>query len=128
MTDQVPTDVQVTDEEQHIPEGPLRAAAQTAVSGWHITYQPQGKGGFARRVQAARDALDILYTELEDLPVNPAAGPDPLLEIRENPRLLRGVVLEASSIRRKVQRLPRIVLANGEEEPRASALAAQSLR
>ena len=127
MTDQVPTDVQVTDEEQHIPEGPLRAAAQTAVSGWHITYQPQGKGGFARRVQAARDALDILYTELEDLPVNPAAGPDPLLEMRENPRLLRGVVLEASSIRRKVQRLPRIVLANGEEEPRASALASAYL-
>src|SRR6202020_2678925 len=106
MTDQVPTDVQVTDEEQHIPEGPLRAAAQTAVSGWHITYQPQGKGGFARRVQAARDALDILYTELEDLPVNPAAADfhafpaadQVRLEMRENPRLLRGVVLEASSI------------------------------
>ena len=124
MTDQVPTDVQATDQEQHIPEGPLRAAAQTAVSGWHVTYQPKGKGGFAKRVEAARDALDILYAELEGLPADPSAGPDPLLEIRENPRLLRGVVLEAASIRRKVQRLPRILVENGEEETRVIALAA----
>src|ERR1700749_4299330 len=108
MTDQVPTDVQVTDEEQHIPEGPLRAAAQTAVSGWHVTYQPQGKGGFAKRVEAARDALDISCAEREGVPAYPSAGPDPLLEIRENPRLLLGLVLKAASIRRKVQRLSRI--------------------
>jgi cyclic beta-1,2-glucan synthetase len=128
MTDQAPIEVKMTEEEQpHIPEGPLRAAAHTAVSSWHVTHQPQGKGGFARRVEAARDALDILYTELEGLPTNPSGGPDPLLEIRENPRLLRGVVLEAASIRRKVRRLPRIILSNGEEEPRASALAAAYL-
>lgn len=128
MTDQTPIDVQQAQEEQPmIPAEHLRAAAHAAVSGWHVMHQRTRKGGFTRRIQAARDALDLLYTQLEDLPAGPAAVPDPLLEIRENPRLLRSVVLEVYSIRRKLAQLPRIVLSNDQDEPRVTALAAAYL-
>src|ERR1700760_2692540 len=99
MTEPVPVEVQSTDKEPEIPAEQMRTAAQTTVAGWRVTPQPQGKGGFARRVAAARDALDLLVAELEGLEPDPSAtGPDPLLEIRENPRLFRAVVLEAHSI------------------------------
>jgi len=127
MTDQAPIDVQQAEQEPQIPAERMRTAAQTAASSWHVTHQPKGKGGFARRVEAARDALDMLAAELEGHKVDPAAGPDPLLEIRENPRLLRSVVLEAFSIRRKVNRLPRVSLPSQEEETRAAALSAAYL-
>src|SRR5271170_827196 len=127
MTDQAPIDVQQAEQEPQIPAEGMRAAAQTAASSWHVTHQPRGKGGFARRVEAARDALDMLSAELEGHKADPAAGPDPLLELRENPRLLRSVVLEAFSIRRKVNRLPRVSLPSQEEETRAAALSAAYL-
>lgn len=119
MTEQAPIEVH---DPQVSPEK-LRTAALAAVTSWQVTHQPVGKGGFARRVEAARDALDMLSAEIADLEIDPSAGPDPLLEIRENPRLLRSVVLEAFSVRRKVDRLPRVLLANQQEETRSAALA-----
>lgn len=127
MTDQTPIPIESQEEELEIPAEQMRTTARTVVSGWHVTHIPQGKGGFTRRIEAARDSLDILYTELDELQPDPSTGPDPLLELRENPRLLRAVVLETHSIRRKLERLPRIVLSGGEEEPRVAALAAAYL-
>ncbi len=127
MTDQAPIDVQQAENEPQIPAEQLRVAAHAAVSGWHVMHRPKGKAGFARRVEAARDALDILTSELQGVEINRDAGPDPLLEIRENPRLLRAVVLEAFSIRRKVEQLPRVVLSGQEEETRASVLSSAYL-
>ncbi|QNI32366.1 glycosyl transferase [Alloacidobacterium dinghuense] len=124
MTDQTPIDVQQTAKEPQIPAERLRAIAQAASSGWQVTHLPKGPSGFEQRVQATRDALDMLATELEGVDAKQFADAEPLLEIRENPRLLRAVVLEAYSIRRKVERLPRIVLPNRGEETRAAALAA----
>ncbi len=127
MTEQVPIQVQSTEKEPQIPVEQLQTAARAAVGRWQVIHQPQGKGGFTRRVEAARDALDVLTAELEGLESSPSAGPDPLLEIRENPRLLRAVVLEAFSIRRKVDRLPRVLLGDQEEETRAAAVSAAYL-
>ncbi|HTZ89369.1 MAG TPA: glucoamylase family protein [Alloacidobacterium sp.] len=127
MTNQSPIDVQKAEGEPPIPLETLLAAAHSAASGWHVVHQPKGKSGFVQRVEAARDALDMLTAELEGFEADPSAGPDPLLEIRENPRLLRAVVIEAFSIRRKVDRLPRVVLGNQAEETRATALAAAYL-
>jgi cyclic beta-1,2-glucan synthetase len=127
MTDQAPIDVQTTEQEPQIPAERMRVAAHGAVTGWHVTHQPKGKSGFVQRVEAARDALDMLSAELEGLKADPSSGPDPLLEIRENPRLLRAVVLEAFSVRRKVERLPRVLLPSQGEESRAAALASAYL-
>ncbi|HEX3438629.1 MAG TPA: glucoamylase family protein [Pseudacidobacterium sp.] len=127
MTEQTSTNLQPANEEQQIPAAGLRTAAHAAAASWHVTHRPKGKGGFTLRMEAARDSLDILLTELEAYDPGPNPGPDPLLEIRENPRLFRAVILEAFSIRRKVARVPRIVLPNDSEEPRTAALAAAYL-
>jgi cyclic beta-1,2-glucan synthetase len=127
MTDQVPINVQKTEQEPQISAERLREAALATVAGWHVMHQPKGKSGFMRRVEAARDTLDMLSAELDGVETKRFADADPLLEIRENPRLLRAVVLEAYSIRRKVDRLPRVLLANQEEEIRAAAVAAAYL-
>src|ERR1700742_2785094 len=123
MTEQTPIHVQPQEEEQQISAEQLRTTAHAVVSNWHVTHLPQGKGGFTRRIEATRDALDILYTELEEYKSDPAVIADPFLELRENPRLLRAVVLESYSIRRKLQHLPRIVLDADQDEPRVAALA-----
>src|SRR5579883_1935283 len=125
MTDQAPINMPHVEKEPPIEH--LRAAAQAAVSEWQLMHQMSSKGGFTRRVEAARDALDTLIAELEHYESKPTIVADPLLEIRENPRLLRAVVLEAYSIRRKAERLPCVVLPNQGEETRAAALAAAYL-
>jgi cyclic beta-1,2-glucan synthetase len=127
MTDQTPIDVQHAEQEPQIPAERMRVAARAAVALWHVTHQPKGRGGWSRRVEATRDALDMLSAELEGFKADLSSGAEPLLEIRENPRLLRAVVLEALSIRRKVDRLPRVLLANQAQETRAAALAAAYL-
>ncbi|WP_158748537.1 glucoamylase family protein [Acidobacterium sp. S8] len=126
MADQSPIEVPSTEEEQPIAVEPLQVAARAAASEWQVNHQPGGKGSFATRVEAAREALDLLSAEVDAIDPKSTEDADPLLEIRENPRLLRGVLLEAASIRRKAQRLPRII-SNQEEEPRASALSAAYL-
>src|SRR5579885_2939677 len=125
MTDQAP--IIMPHVQKYPPIDHLPAAAQAAVSEWQLMHQTSSKGGFTRRVEAARDALDTLIAELEHYESKPTIVADPLLEIRENPRLLRAVVLEAYSIRRKAERLPCVVLPNQGEQTRAAALAAAYL-
>jgi hypothetical protein len=123
MTEQVPINVPQAEQEPQIPVEGMRTAAEQAAGSWYVTHRPKGNGGFARRVEAARDTLDVLTAELDEVKAERFEDADPLLEIRENPRLLRAVVLEAYSIRRKVDKLPRILLSNQEEETRAAAVA-----
>src|ERR1700750_3273313 len=124
MTDQSPINVQQEPEEPKPSAEHMQAAARQALATWQVIHQSNVKGGFARRVQAARDALDMLSAELDGVDAKRFIDADPLLEIRENPRLLRAVVLEAYSIRRKVERLPRVQLSNQEEETRIATAAA----
>ncbi len=89
----------------------LRAHAHAAARSWSVIRHQRGNSGFLPRVEAARASLDRLYAELDRLPppdYSKIAGPEPVLQLRENPRLLRGVVLEAAALRRKVPQLPRV--------------------
>ena len=79
------------------------------------------------RAEAARAALDALVRKLNALPEPdpPQAANDPLLVLRENPRLLRAALNEVATGHRVLDRLPR--LAQGGEGaglPRVAAVAA----
>ena len=114
----------------------LREHARAGARSWEVTRQRGRSSEFLARVEAARSSLDELYGELNEMPrpdYSKITGPDPILMLRENPRLLRTVVLEAASLKRTMPRLPRIV-ANGagaapnpkelhQELPRGAAIA-----
>jgi cyclic beta-1,2-glucan synthetase len=121
------------------PDGPrisldhLRAHARAAARSWTVTRQLKGRDAFLARVEAARLALDKLYAELKQLPppdYSKISGPDPILTLRENPRLLRSVLLEAASLKRRLRLLPRIISSSAQaseahgEMPRAVTIAA----
>ena len=115
----------------------LREHARATARSWSVTRQAGKAGGFIARVKAAQVSLDRLYAELDRLPppdYSRISGPDPILTLRENPRLLRAALLETASLRREIPRLPRIVARRAgttsnqreaqHEVPRASAVAA----
>jgi len=90
----------------------LRRRAQAAARSWGVTRQAKGRGAFLARIEAARASIDRLYGELDQLPppdYSKISGPEPILQLRENPRLLRAVIIEAVSLRRKIPRLPRVI-------------------
>ncbi len=115
MTYQVPEIDQSILDNAGIRTEDLRAHARSAAAGWNVEHRPRGPLSFLETVERARIALDTLYGDLDGLPAN---SPGPLMELRENPRLLRSAINEISSIRRKILSLPRII-----DEPRNSALA-----
>src|SRR5271163_4183898 len=96
----------------------LRSHARTAARSWGVIRQARGRGTFRPRVEAARASINKLYEQLDKLPppdYSKITGPDPILQLRENPRLLRAAVLEAASLRRKIPRLPRVITKAGQE-------------
>ncbi len=114
----------------------LREHARAAARSWEVTRQYRRGGEFLARVEAARSSLDKLNAELNEMPrpdYSKMTGPDPILVLRENPRLLRTVVLEAASLKRTMPQLPRIVAHRApsaanqkelhQELPRAAAIA-----
>jgi cyclic beta-1,2-glucan synthetase len=108
-----------------MPAYALRAAAQSLTRAWTVVHRPQGRSAFSARVEAARNSFDQLYSRLAARPSTQHASfsPDPLIEIRENPRLLRSVLAEVSSMRKPLDNLPRAIGENGEE-PRIAAISA----
>ena len=115
MTYQVPEiDQNILDNAGICAEG-LRAHAWLASASWNTVHRVRGPLPFLELVDRAQMALDTLYQELGALPAN---SPSPLLELRENPRLLRSAINEISSMRRKILHLPRLT-----GEPRNAALA-----
>ncbi len=101
----------------------LRTAAREDVHRWTTVRRADGMRGFTARADAARQKLDALFAALDRLPTEGWPGPEPLLEIRENPRLMRSALAELHSVRRKVRRLPFAANAH-EAEPRTAAVAA----
>jgi hypothetical protein len=71
----------------------------------------------------AIEQIDALFEELDRLPTEGWPGPEPLLEIRENPRMMRSVLAELRTVRRKLRRLPHAVTADHQDGPRATAVA-----
>jgi cyclic beta-1,2-glucan synthetase len=105
-------------------EDALRAQAMADARGWHAERQVHGKGGLRTRVEAARSALNALVQRLDALPEpeGAAGSTDPLLVLRENPRMLRSAVNEVSGGLRVLRKLPRQLGADGGQ-PRIAAVA-----
>lgn len=108
-------------------EDALRTQARADASQWQATRHPRGQIGLRARAEAARVALDALVRKLDALP-EPAGNTgatDPLLVLRENPRLLRSALNEVSTGHRILDRLPRLAPAGeGEGLPRVAVVAA----
>ncbi|HEY0797430.1 MAG TPA: glucoamylase family protein [Acidisarcina sp.] len=113
-----------------VPAYTLRAAAQSLTRAWNVVHRPQGRSTFTARVEAARAAFDALYGSLaRDHALSArqeSSEPDPLVEVRENPRLLRSVLAELTSMLKQVDALPRTIDESGEE-PRIAAISAAFL-
>jgi hypothetical protein len=100
----------------------LRAAAEEDTHRWSTVREADGMRGFVARAEAARQKLDALFAALDQLPTEGWPGPEPLLEIRENPRLMLSALAELHSVRRKIRRLP-FAATEHEVEPRTAAVA-----
>jgi len=130
MTDTVPSSGQAITtqpEAQHsFSPDSLRDHADKVAPGWHVAHKPEGAGSFGRRIDATAESLDQLYVVLDARPTptyEPGEPLDPLLELRQNPRLLRAVVTEISSIRKRLGRLPRTLREQENDEPRIVTVA-----
>ena len=85
----------------------VRGYADRVAPGWHVAHKPEGKGSFGSRIDATEHSLDQLYLILDARPVPtylPGEKLDPLLELRQHPRLQRSVVTEPSTVRKKLGR------------------------
>jgi cyclic beta-1,2-glucan synthetase len=106
-------------------EEQMRHAAQVASQEWHVARAPQGDI-FSRRISAAMSTYRQVFNELDRRPMptyKPGEPLDPLLELRENPRLLQSALDEMHSIRRRLSRLPVVVRPREGDEPRIVTVA-----
>jgi cyclic beta-1,2-glucan synthetase len=100
----------------------LRNAARGDAHRWSTLRHGQEPRPMQGRADWARQSLDALSADLETLPTEGWPGAEPLLEIRENPRLMRSALGELRSVRRKLHRLP-YATEGRAIEPRAAAVA-----
>lgn len=102
-----------------------------AAASWDVVHRPVTSSSFPERALTAQRSLKRLERDLAQLPVSSEAavnaGPA-LLELRANIRLLRSAIRSVSDKPRVVARLPRVVLPELRDEPRASAIASAYLR
>ncbi|HEV3149361.1 MAG TPA: glucoamylase family protein [Acidobacteriaceae bacterium] len=106
-------------------EEQMRHAAQVASQEWHVARAPQGDI-FSRRISAAQTTYRQVFNELDRRPMptyKPGEPLDPLLELRENPRLLQSAIDEMHSIRRRLAHLPVVVRPREGDEPRIVTVA-----
>ncbi|HEY3990302.1 MAG TPA: glycosyl transferase, partial [Acidobacteriaceae bacterium] len=106
-------------------EEQMRRAALTASQEWHVARAPQGDI-FSRRIVAAQSTYRQVFNELDRRPMptyKPGEPLDPLLELRENPRLLQSALDEMYSIRRRLAHLPVVVRPREGDEPRIITVA-----
>jgi cyclic beta-1,2-glucan synthetase len=107
-------------------EQQLRYDAQLAAQEWNVARTPTGGDLFTPRIAAAQTAYRQVFDELDRRPMptyKPGEPLDPLLELRENPRLLQAALDEMYSIRRRLTRLPVVVRPREGDEPRIVTVA-----
>ncbi len=109
-----------------VPEQ-LRTSAREDAHRWAGVHGSRDLAAFDARAESARHHLEDLFRELDQLPTEGWPGPEPLLEIRENPRMMHSVLAELRTVRRKLRRLPSAVTGHHQDEPRATAVAAAYL-
>ena len=104
----------------------VRNHANKVAPGWHVAHKPEGIGTFGSRIDATGESLNQLFVVLDARPQPtylPGEVLDPLLELRQNPRLLRSVLSEISSTRKQLGRLPRVLRDRENDEPRIVTVA-----
>src|SRR4051794_11895719 len=115
------------------PEGgifeELAAAARKAAS-WEVAFRPAHAGKFSARVLSRRNELLKLESELAAL--SPSADTDArsaaLHDVRTNPRLLRSGITAATIKPEDMEKLPRIIGPDSEDEPHVAGLCALYIR
>jgi hypothetical protein len=110
---------------EHI-QGSVRAAAL-----WKVVHRPSGKCAFSKRAQAALESLKKLESDLgrwhsahAEEEVQSDSQKSVALELRSSSRLLRSAILAVSTCPEEIARLPRVILSDGQDEPRAATAAA----
>ena len=101
----------------------IRAAAREAALAWGVQNNPQGASGLETQFRSAREALQAVYARL-DATAAPAPQHDPLLDLRENERLLRSGVPASGSNLKVLEHLPRALVPNQGDALRIAAAAA----
>lgn len=112
MNEYIQTADQQNPDAMPIPVDYLREHARIAAQNWAVTRHLQKHRSFSLRLEAVQKSLVLLCSRLDSLPApdySKIATPDPILELRENPRLLRATFLESKPLGRAVKRLPRVV-------------------
>lgn len=106
-------------------------SAAHQAQGWDVVLRPVGPAIYCERVRAARAALRRFEREIARLRKEPAredvqAGSlwHAVHEIRSNIRLLRSALHAVVDCPKAIAKLPRVVAAGRQEEPRAAAAAA----
>jgi hypothetical protein len=111
----------VQDNKPVIDQALLKKQARGAAGTWDVAHSPEGQDIFAKRINATRATLEQVFAELDSRPMptyKPGEPLDPLLELRENPRLLRSVLKEINSLRKRLAKLPRTIRPRMDDEPR----------
>ncbi len=128
------TDIATMLDPQHLPHGNINeelAAAARAANAWEVATRPTAAGTFPQRVNAAKRAVLKLEAELASLPATPPNN-DPrvvaLMDMRANPRVLRAAVSAGIVKPRDMEKLPRVMLPNHQDEPRIATLSNLYLR
>ena len=83
----------------------MRLAAQVASQEWHVARAPTGTISSPGASALLRRRYRQVFNELDSRPMptfKPGEPLDPLLELRENPRLLQSALDEMHSIRRRL--------------------------
>ena len=120
---------------QHAPNGKTLkevSSAALVAGAWEVVMRPTSAGTFPERRLAIRQAIESLEVELQSLPSAPAHADDArmiaLLDLRANPRLLRSAITAVSGKSKDLAELPRVVLANHQDEPRVATLVSTYFR
>jgi cyclic beta-1,2-glucan synthetase len=95
----------------------LRQHAQATARKWGVIRRPQKRSRFLLQIKGAGKSLDQLYAKIDSLSRGnepKIVSGSPLLELRENSRMLRAVVIEATSLKRSVNQFPRIIIPGGD--------------
>ncbi|HEY0759710.1 MAG TPA: glucoamylase family protein [Acidisarcina sp.] len=110
MTNSDPIPVEQDEYTLPAPARSIRAAAQSLARSMNVVHRPQGRSALQSRLSSARTTFEQLYAQIGTARTGSVAAPgaDPIIEVRENPRLLRSVLLEMDSSLEELDRLPRV--------------------
>ncbi len=117
---------------QPLPNGDIfeeLAAAARKASSWDVSFRTANASAFPARVEARRNDLLKLEAELAALPS--AAGADPrmtaLNDMRAHARLLRTGITAVTLKPEDMDKLPRVIVSNRQDEPRTASICASYL-